>query len=278
MKNILSKAILLISILIVNLFYTQQFRFYYELSYKACLTCEDISKEIDVLSITQSASVFQSYDQLQKDSIFIDPYDKQRNFGTEVNIDNIMAQNLNHTYIISKNYKSKEVYYKDIIGNQDSFKYLENEKLVWELVPSKDTINGYLCQKATTSFGGRIWNAWFTTDVQFQDGPYKFWGLPGLIVKIGDVDSNYVWNLIGNKTIKSENAYENNIMEYQGFQSIDLSKDKFVETIKQYQKNPLGNLRSRIGVMDPHAEKQLREQEKLLLKDNEKKNNSIEIY
>jgi hypothetical protein len=30
--------------------------------------------------------------------------------------------------------------------------------------------------------------------------------------------------------------------------------------------------------MDPHAEKQLREQEKLLLKDNEKKNNSIEIY
>jgi GLPGLI family protein len=45
----------------------------------------------------------------------------------------------------------------------------------------------------------------------FPDGPYKFSGLPGLIVKIEDADKNYSWELKGNKKI--ENYSELTYME-----------------------------------------------------------------
>lgn len=62
-------------------------------------------------------------------------------------------------------------------------------------------IGNYKAQKATTSFGGRNWNAWFTTDVPFQDGPYKFSGLPGLIVKVEDEAGDYSFDLKETKRI-----------------------------------------------------------------------------
>ncbi|MFW2135930.1 GLPGLI family protein [Chryseobacterium sp. TY4] len=40
------------------------------------------------------------------------------------------------------------------------------------------------CQKARTDVAGRKWTACFTSSIPLQDGPYKFRGLPGVIVKI----------------------------------------------------------------------------------------------
>ncbi|MDR3340725.1 MAG: GLPGLI family protein [Candidatus Symbiothrix sp.] len=56
----------------------------------------------------------------------------------------------------------------------------------WEISPDTATIFDYSCQKATTRFRGRNYEAWFTLEVPINDGPWKFYGLPGLIVKIKD--------------------------------------------------------------------------------------------
>jgi GLPGLI family protein len=40
-----------------------------------------------------------------------------------------------------------------------------------------------------------------STDIPFQDGPYKFYGLPGLIVKIEDEEKLFM-AVSGNKTVK----------------------------------------------------------------------------
>ncbi|TCK84771.1 GLPGLI family protein [Albibacterium bauzanense] len=73
------------------------------------------------------------------------------------------------------------------------FYYIEDKTAFqWEIKEDTVTINKLLCQKAELNFANRKWVAWFTTDIPISDGPYKFSGLPGLIIKIND--SNNFWN------------------------------------------------------------------------------------
>ena len=57
-------------------------------------------------------------------------------------------------------------------------------KLDWEILKEKKTIKDYTCQKAKTHFRGRTYYVWFTTEIPTQAGPWKFNGLPGLILRV----------------------------------------------------------------------------------------------
>ena len=63
----------------------------------------------------------------------------------------------------------------------------------WELQDEIDSIAGYEVRKAICQFGGRDWTAWYTTEIPFSDGPYKFNGLPGLILKVYDSRNHFVY-------------------------------------------------------------------------------------
>lgn len=63
----------------------------------------------------------------------------------------------------------------------------------WTLTQDTATVSGYHCQKATCHFHGRDFEAWFTTEVPVKYGPWKFGGLPGLIVKVYDTDHLYTF-------------------------------------------------------------------------------------
>ncbi|WP_316753167.1 GLPGLI family protein [Pedobacter gandavensis] len=76
-------------------------------------------------------------------------------------------------------------------------------KLNWELVEGTDTVAGYTCQKALLKFRGRNYTAWFSTDIPVNEGPWKFSGLPGLILKIEDADQLFSFSLIGMTQPKS---------------------------------------------------------------------------
>jgi GLPGLI family protein len=72
--------------------------------------------------------------------------------------------------------------------------YSENIPLQnWKIENDTLTIVGHLCQKATCRFRGRIFTAWFTKDIPVNNGPWKFGGLPGLILKIYDHDNLYAF-------------------------------------------------------------------------------------
>ena len=70
----------------------------------------------------------------------------------------------------------------------DCYQYEEDLHLQeWTLhEESAKTILGHECQKATCTFRGREWTAWFALDVPISDGPWKFGGLPGLIMEAYD--------------------------------------------------------------------------------------------
>ena len=98
-------------------------------------------------------------------------------------------------YVIYKTTAPQHLYYYDNIALQH-YRYEEPTPLVWSILPATATIADYACQRATTTFGGRSWEAWFTRAVPVSDGPYKFYGLPGLIVQVGDTRQHYVFELL----------------------------------------------------------------------------------
>ena len=56
-------------------------------------------------------------------------------------------------------------------------------EMVWEIGDSTKNVLGYDCVQATTDYHGRVWTVWFAPDIPIQDGPWKFRGLPGLILE-----------------------------------------------------------------------------------------------
>ena len=67
----------------------------------------------------------------------------------------------------------------------------------WILHAETDSLLGYICQKASMDFKGRHYLAWYCPDIAVNAGPYKFDGLPGLILKIEDTAGDYRWEIDG---------------------------------------------------------------------------------
>lgn len=56
----------------------------------------------------------------------------------------------------------------------------------WELTDGERTIIGYACRRARCTFRGRSYEAWYAPEIAVSCGPWKFGGLPGLILAIRD--------------------------------------------------------------------------------------------
>ena len=99
-------------------------------------------------------------------------------------------------YIIRGN-QLKEYACFPLWAERDNGSYTESWPLMkWSLDDEQQTILGHRCQKATCHFRGRDFVAWFAADVPIKGGPWKFGGLPGCILKVYDVQKNYVWEAV----------------------------------------------------------------------------------
>ncbi|WP_126973134.1 GLPGLI family protein [Gynurincola endophyticus] len=102
----------------------------------------------------------------------------------------------------------------------------------WNITEETKEIGGYDAQKATIHWKGRDYEVWFTKEIPFATGPWKFVGLPGLVLEVKD---------------KSGDIH----IEYAGFDKFDeprpftlyystpklVSYTDFVKTRKQFQDN-----------------------------------------
>jgi GLPGLI family protein len=96
-------------------------------------------------------------------------------------------KNINLDIKLYFNYPTGKITVQDKVF-LDSYEYEEDiEKIQWEIFPN-DTreLLGYNCKKATCKFRGREYEAWYAPDIPINKGPYKFSGLPGLILRITD--------------------------------------------------------------------------------------------
>ena len=149
------------------------------------------------LVVSKEGSVFYSEDKVKSDSILKAKFEAARGSGN-FNIDMRGMKVGRFGTVINKEYPSYKTLLKNRIG-VNMYEFEEVRKPDWKITSEKDKIGEWNVQKATANYLGREWEAWFTTDIPIQDGPYVFQGLPGLIVKIADQEQDYTFILEGVK-------------------------------------------------------------------------------
>jgi GLPGLI family protein len=86
-------------------------------------------------------------------------------------------------------------------------------------------VGDYSCYKAKGEIAGRMYTVWFTPDIPVNAGPWKLWGLPGLIVKAESDD--HVLTFV----LKSLEQCDMSMIEPDVEKTI--SKDEFKKELKQ---------------------------------------------
>jgi len=182
-----------------GIFNAQNQRFSYEYQFvKDTLNKTEITKELMNLDIGKEGSNFYSRDVYVSDSTMNAYFEKQIQTTGSMNVDTkIMSQRKGSMrYNIFKSYPEFKISTKTRMG-MDAYKVAEDRKMAWNILKEKQKIGEFNTQKASTEFAGRKWIAWFSTELPFQDGPYKFYGLPGLIVKLEDAAKTHQFELVG---------------------------------------------------------------------------------
>ena len=174
----------------------------YRLTYQRDSTDAKTRTEMLRLQIGSKLSRCENQATLYMDSVLTAALNESQashgdNEHINVNLNNVSSSKFTGEYkavVFKIPTAGTEVVY-DRIGTTKYYYQEPASLFTWVIAPTAATIAGYACQRATTSFGGRSWEAWFTRAVPIPDGPYKFYGLPGLIVKVADTRGHFVFEL-----------------------------------------------------------------------------------
>lgn len=189
---------------------------------------DNIVSDRMLLQISPSGlSKFSSFKNLTVDSII-------RNVSDEQRIAAAMEGKLSNGEFMTiyKNYPEGKFTQTEKICT-DWFKYEEDApEFEWELTDSTVTVLGYECREAKCSFRGRDWTVYYTEEIPVMEGPWKFYGLPGLIMKASDRNGEYRFECIG---INSKGTRP--ITIYNVPFNVT-TREKYYDTRHQYESNP----------------------------------------
>lgn len=174
-------------------------------------------------------------------------------------------------YKIFKNYKEDELILAEQVF-QYPLKYKQHLKTIdWEIQPEHKKILGFSVQKATGAFAGRNYVAWFAPELPFSDGPYKFSGLPGLILEISDLKNQYHFSLISFQELADPVDKLLNLNTYKAVSQKEL--DQFRD---DYDRDPVGTM-EKAGVIFGWSKEDEAKTRKMLSEKYKKRNNPIEL-
>ncbi|MCQ2205052.1 MAG: GLPGLI family protein [Bacteroidales bacterium] len=112
---------------------------------------------------------------------------RNRDYWSEYQFTDIYTENGQHTFYawMPRYMERYNAYYTEPVQNQQ-----------WTLHEERQTILGHECQRATCHWRGRDFEAWFAADIPVRLGPWTFSGLPGLILRLYDMQRLYTWEAV----------------------------------------------------------------------------------
>lgn len=217
----MKKILILLHILIITIVFSQKkfdvvYEADYKLNYKSS-NANNYKKETTfALLINEKSSFFKDLHKYISDSLEVE---KKLN-----SLEEAMKYNTDFRDYIGTT--SAKIYVTAEI-NYVAYEYEEINNIDWKIIKEFKTVAGYKCQKAETTKYGRTWTAWFSPDIPFQFGPYKFNGLPGLIAEVYDTKDDYHYTLYTFRKRKYTCKSANNAINVK-----KLTKEKVAEVFK----------------------------------------------
>ncbi|MGV8914822.1 MAG: GLPGLI family protein [Kaistella sp.] len=266
-------------------------RFFYELTFKPKKDSARVEKVMTILDVTKDKSLYRDYTMVAQDSTLKIQVEQMQKSGVFKDFSKMVTMP-KFSEKIYKFYPDMKVQYVERISSgftPVNIGYNDDSKFNWKISDEKAKIGSYTAQKATADFGGRKWIAWFASDIPLQDGPYKFHGLPGLIVKVEDEGQNYSWELKGNKKVPnfSEITYLESVSPGgNGGKVQEITREKFEKTFTEYKKDPFASMRpmlkpemllQKMPGSDATVGEILKKQEKMIKDFFDANNNPIEL-
>lgn len=135
--------------------------------------------------------------------------------------------------LVFKDIESNYLMHNSPVGNKE---YIINESLSefsWVLTDEVKLVNDLKCFKATANFRGRKYIAWYTLDIPLSTGPWKFYGLPGLITDIYDTTNTFRWSIV---SIKYPVKLEVDITNPFSDRSDVVSLKQYIENMSSFSK------------------------------------------
>ncbi|MDE6023730.1 MAG: GLPGLI family protein, partial [Muribaculaceae bacterium] len=126
------------------------------------------------------------------------------------------------------------------------------QKPTWTITDSTRNCMGLDCIMATTQFKGRKWTAWFAPEIPVSDGPWKLWGLPGLILDA--YDENHDYEFTAQKIITSSIADVGYMFYTPQSEYNDVSREKFLkEWRKSLTMDRVSAMKAELGINLPSS-------------------------
>ena len=273
------KNLTLLFILFAMAVFGQNKRFVYEYKFISDSTnTGDVKTEMMFLDTTKDGSKYYSYTVFNSDSIMKVDLEKQLKATGSINIKSDMRKG-DVRYSVTKTYPDYRINLHRRLG-VDAYNISDDRKINWKISSEKEKIGEWNAQKAEADFAGRHWVAWFSTEIPIQDGPYKFHGLPGLIVKIEDRTGSHKMELKGIKNING--SIDINIFDAK---EIAVNPKQFQKVLKEYENDPtkgikqmqMGGATIILTGKDGNSSKVAKDQEDRLKNQIRKDNNRIEL-
>ncbi|MDH6251846.1 GLPGLI family protein [Chryseobacterium sp. H1D6B] len=159
----------------------------YKLTYKDQTINAVTQEDAFALLINEKESYYKNMKKYIEDSL---KYEKRINDRTD------FREGIKYATDFSENIGTTNgKLYVTLQFSNKGFKYEESNHINWQLLNEFKRIGKYKCQKAVTKKYGRKWIVWFTEDIPFPFGPYKFNKLPGLILEAYDEKKEYIFSM-----------------------------------------------------------------------------------
>ncbi len=211
-------------------------RLIYQLKYQPDSTnSKRIESELFFLDFSDKESIFRSETTHLKDSIT-----NSKNPASLLGLRQQIPKT-HFNYRIQKKLEKKEATtYFDYIAYHF---ILADEPITfnWKIQSQTKEILGYTCIEATAEFKGRHYIAYFTESIPFSDGPYKFKGLPGMILELYDTKKQYHFETVAIEKLPKPYDYQiASLKKYKKISTAELREfqDKIKETPSLLLANP----------------------------------------
>lgn len=220
--------IIILLFCITSLLRSQNFVVEYEYEKRIKKDSSETVKQNTFLNVEDTKSLFFSEAPYLEDSIIA----ADNRLGKKTNFKGLPYDAVN--CFISKDLPKKEITYYSDEFDENEFTYKEQADFEWKIVKEKKIIMGYSVQMAKTQYAGRNYTAFFTSQIPVQDGPYKFSGLPGLILELFDDKMDHHFTAIAITKEKKMSLDRISKRKY-----VETTRSKFLKMRENYIQAPL---------------------------------------